>query len=208
MGCYKKAIFKTAIIGTLAMVSLGMILVAEARAGCGNLEGQKAGAVQPLLWQGTGQFGRVSFLLVADREASVDRIVGFWKATLLSENSPGIPDGTVIDAGFAQWHSDGTEILNSSRPAASSNFCLGIWKKTGMFHYTLNHFGLSSDPSTDKLLGPAQIREEIELDRGGDAYFGTFTIDQYDVSGHLLAHIQGTVTATRITVNTPLADVL
>jgi hypothetical protein len=110
-------------------------------------------------------------LLVADREASVDRIVGFWKATLVSEGSPGIPDGTVIDAGFAQWHSDGTEILNSSRPAASSNFCLGIWKKTGMFHYTLNHFGLSSDPSTDKLLGPAQIREEIELDHGGDAYF-------------------------------------
>jgi hypothetical protein len=32
-----------------------------------------------------------------------------------------------------------------------------------MFHYTLNHFALSSDPSTDKLLGPAQIREEIEL---------------------------------------------
>jgi hypothetical protein len=171
-----------------------MVLVAEARAGCGNLEGQKAGAVQPLSWQGTGQFGRVSFLLVADREASVDRIVGFWKATLLSENSPGIPDGTVIDAGFAQWHSDGTEILNSSRPAASSNFCLGIWKKTGMFHYTLNHFGLSSDPSTDKLLGPAQIREEIELDHGGDTYFGTFTIDQYDVSGHLLAHIEEIVT--------------
>jgi hypothetical protein len=32
MGCYKKPIFKTAIIGTLAMVSLGMVLVAEARA--------------------------------------------------------------------------------------------------------------------------------------------------------------------------------
>jgi hypothetical protein len=147
--CYKKPIFKTAIIGTLAMVSLGMVFVAEARAGCGNLEGHKAGAVQPLSRQGTGQFGPLSLLLVADREASVDRIVGFWKATLVSEGNSGIPDGTVIDAGFAQWHSDGTEILNSSRPAASSNFCLGIWKKTGMFHYTLNHFALSSDPSTD-----------------------------------------------------------
>ena len=75
MGCYKKPIFKTAIIGSLAMVSLGMVLVAEARAGCGNLEGQKAGAVQPLSWQGTGKFWRVSFLLVADREASVDQAV-------------------------------------------------------------------------------------------------------------------------------------
>jgi hypothetical protein len=208
MGCYKKPIFKTAIIGTVAIVSLGMVLVAEARAGCGDLAWHKAGGVQPPSWQRTGQFGPDSLLLVADREASVDRIVGFWKATLVSEGSSDIPDGTVVDAGLAQWHSDGTEILNSSRPAASSNFCLGIWKKTGVFHYTLNHFGLSSDPSTDKLLGPAQIREEIELDHGGDAYFGTFMIDQYDVSGHLLAHIQGTVAATRITVNTPLADVL
>jgi hypothetical protein len=30
----------------------------------------------------------------------------------------------VIDAGFAQWHSDGTEIMNSHAPA-TSNFCLG-----------------------------------------------------------------------------------
>ena len=178
MGCYKRATFKTAITGTLATLLLGMGLVAEASAGCGNLEGLKAGDIQPMSGQEMGQFRPVSLLLVAEREDSVDRIVGFWKVTIVSEGSPGIPDGTVIDAGFAQWHSDGTEILNSSRPAASSNFCLGIWKKTGMFHYTLNHFGLSSDPSTDKLLDPAQIREEIELDHSGDTYFGTFTIDQ------------------------------
>jgi hypothetical protein len=209
MGCCTKAIFKTAIIGTLAMVSLGMVFVAKAPAGCGNFEGYNESAIQPLSWQGAGEFGPGSLLLVADRDGSVDRIVGFWKTTFVSKGSPGIPDGKVIDAGFAQWHSDGTEILNSgSRPPASSNFCLGIWKKTGRFHYTLNHFGLSWDTSTDTPLGPAQIREEIELDHGGDSYSGTFTIDQYDVSGHLLVHIEGTVTATRITVNTPLVDVL
>jgi hypothetical protein len=47
--------------------------------------------------------------------------------------------------GFSQWHSDGTEILNSSRPPATSNFCLGVWEKTGPFAYKLNHFALSSD---------------------------------------------------------------
>jgi hypothetical protein len=209
MGCYKKAIFKTAITGTLAMVSLGMVRVAEAPAGCGNFEGYKAGAIQPLSWQGTGQFRPGPLLLIADRDDSVDRIVGFWKVTLVSKGSPGIPDGTVIDAGFAQWHSDGTEILNSgSRPPASSSFCLGIWKKTGRFHYTLNHFGLSWDTSTDSPLSPAQIRQEVELDHGGDSYVGKFWIDQYNVSGHPLVHIEGTVTATRVTVNTPLMDVL
>jgi hypothetical protein len=208
MGCYKRAIFKAAITGTLAMVSLGMVLVAEALAGCGNLEGHKAGAIQPQSWQRTGQFRPGSLLLVADRDDSVDRIVGFWKVKLVSEGNPGIPDGTVIDDGFTQWHPDGTEILNSSRPAASSNFCLGIWKKTEKFHYTLNHFTLSSDPTNDTLSSRGQLREEIDLDHGGDEYFGTFTIDDYDLSGHLLVHLRGTVHATRITVNTHLADVL
>jgi hypothetical protein len=208
MGRYKKAIFKPAINGTLAMVLLGMGLVAEASAGCGDLEWLKTGAIQPGSWQGKSEFRPGSLLLIADREGAVDRIVGFWKVTTMSEGNPGIPDGTVLDAGFAQWHADGTEILNSSRPAASGNFCLGVWKKTGSFHYTLNHFTLGSDPSTDTLSGRGQLREEIELDHGGDSYFGTFTSDGYDLSGHLLFHRQGSVIGTRITVNTSFADLL
>ena len=208
MGCYKKAIFKTARTGTVAMVLLEAGLVAEAPAGCVNIELHKTGAFQPLSWQETGQFRPASLLLVADRSDSVDQIVGYWKVKLVAEGNHGIPDGTVIDDGFTQWHSDGTEILNSSRPAASGNFCLGIWKKTGSFHYTLNHFTLGSDPITDTLSDRGQLREEIELDHGGDSYFGTFTLDDYDLSGHLLVHIQGTVAATHITVNTPFADVL
>jgi hypothetical protein len=208
MAFCRKAIFKTAITGTVAMASLGMVLVAEASAGCGNFEGYRASAIRPLSWQPPGQFEPGSLLLVAGQEGSVDRIVGFWKVTLLSKGTPGIPDGTEIDAGFTQWHSDGTEILNSSRPAASGNFCLGVWKETGNLHYTVNHFTLGSDPSTDTLSDRGQLREEIDLDHGGDAYFGTFTLDDYDLSGHLLVHLQGTVHATRITVNTHFADVL
>jgi len=190
------------------MVLLGTGLVAEASAGCANFEGYNAGAIQPLLWQGTDQFGPGSLVLIADRDSSVDRIVGFWKVKLVSEGNPGIPDGTVLNDGFAQWHPDGTEILNSSHPAASGNFCLGVWEKTGRFHYSLSHFILSSDPSTDTLSGRGQLREEIELDHGGDSYFGTFTSDGYDLSGNLLFHRQGTVIGTRITVNTPFADLL
>src|SRR5215472_236409 len=85
MGCYKKATFKTAITGTLAMVLLGMGLVSEASAGCANLEGLKAGATQPMSRQGTSQFRPGSLLLIADHEGSVDRIVGFWKVKLVSE---------------------------------------------------------------------------------------------------------------------------
>jgi hypothetical protein len=207
MGKYKKAMFKTAIAGTLAIGFL-TVLVADASAGCNSFEGYNAGAIQPGSWQAKGQFGPGSLVLIADRDSSVDRIVGFWKVKLVSEGNPGIPDGTVLDDGFAQWHPDGTEILNSSRPAASGNFCLGVWKKTGSFHYTLNHFTLGSNPSNDTLSGRGQLREEIELDHGGDSYFGTFTSDGYDLSGNLLVHRQGTVIGIRITVNTPFADVL
>ena len=57
MRCYKKAMFRTVITGTLAMVSLAMGLVTEAPAGCVNPPGFKAGAFQPISWQGTGEFG-------------------------------------------------------------------------------------------------------------------------------------------------------
>lgn len=204
MNYCKKASFKTGITGTLAVASLGMVLFAEASAACGNPEARKSAAVHPLLWQGTGQSSPVPLLPVADREDSVDRIVGLWKVTFETDN------GTVVDDGFAQWHADGTEIHNSSRPAASGNFCLGIWKKTGRIHYTLNHVLLSStltsDPVTDALSDRVQLREEIDLDHGGDAYSGTVTVDDYDLSGKLLAHLQWTVHATRVTVNTDLKE--
>ena len=134
-------------------------------------------------------------------------IVGFWHVKFISKGTTFIPDGTVVDMGFSQWHSDGTEILNSSRPPATSNFCLGVWEKTGPFTYKLNHFALSSDLNGN-MIGPANIREDVTLDVHGASYTGTFSIDQYDTSGNLLVHIIGEVKATRITVDTKVSDLL
>ena len=97
--------------------------------------------------------------------------------------------------------------MNSSRPPATSSFCLGVWQKSGPSSYELNHFALSSDLSGN-LIGPAQIREEITLNQKANQYEGTFTIDQYDVAGNLLVHIAGRVNATRVTVDTPVGVVL
>jgi len=134
-------------------------------------------------------------------------IVGFWHVKFISKGTGFIPDGTVVDQGFSQWHSDGTEILNSSRPPATSNFCLGVWQKTGPFAYKLNHFALSSDLNGN-MIGPANVREDVTLDAHGTSYSGTFSIDQYDTSGNRLVHITGEVKATRITVDTKLSDIL
>ena len=200
MRYHTKAMFRIAITGTLAMVSLAIGFVTEASAGCPNLPGLKAGAFQPISWQRTGEFGPGSPLLVADRDDSVDGIVGFWRVKYV------LPDGSVLDDAYQQWHSDGTEIHNSAGPAAQGNICLGIWKKTGRSHYTLNHFYLGWDPATNTLQARVQIHEEVDLDRSGDNQSGTFTIDDYDLEGNLLGHFQGTVHATRITVKTDFKD--
>jgi hypothetical protein len=161
--------------------------------------------LQPLLWGDEGQFVNASF---AEKGSEADHIVGFWKAKFTAEgNSGGPPDGTVIDSPFVQWHSDGTEIMNSTRIPATSSFCLGIWHKTGKLTYELNHFALSFDTSNN-FVGPAQIREQITLDKKGNTYSGTFTIDQYNPAGTLLAEVKGNLTATRVTVDTTINQVL
>lgn len=57
-----------------------------------------------------------------------DPIVGMWKVAFLAKGNTGLdapPDGTPIDSAIVQWHADGTEIMNSGRPAQDGNFCLG-----------------------------------------------------------------------------------
>jgi len=201
-----KAMFGTVRVA-LGVVMFGTAFASMANAQCAYFEGSRAPASleqQPSSRSGRAQLRPASLLVASehDRESDNDAIVGFWKVTFVAQGNPGIPDGTVIDFGYAQWHGDGTEILNSSRPPATGNFCLGVWKKLGQSRYKLNHFALSSDLGGN-MIGPANIREEVTLGRDGNTYAGTFTIDQLDLSGNLLAHVAGMVTATRITVDTP-----
>ena len=58
-------------------------------------------------------------------------IVGMWNFQFVSKgntaHNPSIPDGALLDFGYHQVHSDGTEIINSSGHApATENFCLGV----------------------------------------------------------------------------------
>jgi hypothetical protein len=130
-------------------------------------------------------------------------IVGLWKVKFVSPNTPGTNDGhvTVVDEGYATWHSDGTEIMNSGRPAVTGNFCMGVWEKTRRGTIKLNHWALAWDPGSN-FVGPANIKEEVVLDKSENNYYGTFTIDQYASDGKtVLVHIAGSVTGQRITVD-------
>jgi hypothetical protein len=138
--------------------------------------------------------------------ATPDPIVGFWYIKLTAEgNVPGPPDGTVIDWGLQQFHSDGTEILNSG--SGPKRFCLGVWVKgTGPSKYELNHFPLDYPDATT--LHIINLREKITLSRDHANMTGTFTFDVYDAGGNLLQHIAGNVEGRRLTMSSSAQDIL
>jgi hypothetical protein len=205
----------TTIVG---LVLVGTILTATASAEClSYLPGHKTGAVvSPQSWSGA-TFRPASLLMISDHDSEDAPIVGFWKVTFTAEGNgkEGPPDDTPIDSAYVQWHSDGTEIMNSGRPPQNGDICLGVWEKTGKFRYKLNHFATGNviDPNDPTAIGPpggpTQIVEDIILSRDGNHYTGMFTLDAYDTNHVLLpgGHIIGVITATRITVHTPVTSV-
>jgi hypothetical protein len=198
------------------IVLIATLLTTRANAECGNLARPKAGAaLQPQSWQGDGIFQQGSLLLISNHDDD-DPIVGMWQVKFTAEGNTGSmapPDGTPIDNAIVQWHNDRTEIMNSGRPAQDGNFCLGVWEHAGRLKYKLNHFALGNDTTNAPTgignpAGPTHITENIVLSRDGNTYTGSFVLDAYDTSGNNVAHIIGNISATRITVNTPVSSLL
>ncbi len=197
----------------LGIVLVGTVLTLQANAACGTLDGLKPGAsLHPQSFEGRNYFEGNSLLLVADHDD--DSIVGMWKVTLTAMgNLAGPPDGVVLDSAFVQWHSDGTEIMNSGRPPQDGDICLGVWEKTGRSRYRLNHFALGYDTANapsgiGNPTGPTRIVEDILVSRDGNHYAGTFILDAYDLAGVNIGHVVGVIKATRVTVHTQIGDVL
>jgi hypothetical protein len=200
-----KTIYRAITKGLGAGVLL-TLLVTQASAGCGDLSNYQG----PFKIVQRGGLGLISpataTAKASDSGGSEASIVGMWKIQFIaagnSARNPPIPDGAVIDFGYTQLHSDGTEILNSGAHSPSTqNFCLGVWGKTGFLAYELNHFALSYDSLTGGLMNYVNIREQLTLSPSGDMYTGTFTIDVYDTNQNHVDHIAGNITATRITVD-------
>ncbi len=141
------------------------------------------------------------------RGGSSASMVGMWQFQLISKgntgNNPSIPDGALIDFGFTQWHSDGTEIQNSAG-VPGGGFCLGVWGQTGYLTFELNHFPIAFNSTTGAVANYINIREQNTLSPSGDSYTGTFTEDVYDPKGNHVTHLAGTVVATRITVDSSI----
>jgi hypothetical protein len=112
------------------------------------------------------------------------------------------------------WHNDGTEIMNSGRPAQDGDFCMGVWVKAGANRYKLNHFAWGGNDTTNapsgigNPQGPTHVIETVILSSDATSYSGKFTLVVYDTSGHVTATIRGTISATRITIDTTVPSFL
>jgi hypothetical protein len=186
----------------VAMLSL-LSSASPAQAACADISSylQRGGA------DGRGPIAPAARLIANDK-----LIVGLWQFRFTSVGNDVapvfIPDGAPLDDGYAQWHEDGTEIMNSFRDPATSNFCLGVYASTAVRSVHLNHFALSWD-NTGQLCTPAagqsscfvgrtNIQEDVTVDKQGDTYSGTVTIDQYDQNGQHMFRLHGNVAARRI----------
>jgi len=206
------------LLTALVLSAAGFSVANSAQAGCGlMLPTLKPSAWNPLTQTSPtlrsavyrpAEEGR--FLMISDDGGWPGNagIVGMWRFQLLA------PDGTtVVDDGYAQWHSDGTEIQNSGVHAPDTgNFCLGVWQQVGPNKYRLNHFPLgwtgTGGGGTNHPAVAIQLTETVKL-TDNDHITGTFTLTAYswdgsdglNVGSMLGPPLMGTVTATRVTIN-------
>jgi hypothetical protein len=196
---------------SLGIAIIAAVLAPGASAGCANLPARPAASNGPnqhsYLVQAAYRPGR--FVLV-DAPAGAD-VVGLWHVVFTQNTNFG---GGLFDDSYAEWHSDGTEIMNSGvHSPATGNFCMGAWTKTGPSTYTLKHIALDYSMQPVGSATPSVIviiREEVTVDRTGNHFTGWFTADIYAPYSTALpatpgAHIAqvgaGTVTGARITAD-------
>jgi hypothetical protein len=203
-------IIKTRLAAAVGAAALAAGFTSTASAGCSPFEsvpapGQRAAPSTPAPkapavngYEGVQlvQAASITGFQRADWHFDDPVIVGLWHIQFIL--GEGTPDEMVIDDGFATWHADGTELMNSGRPPITGSFCMGVWKQTGPFSFSLNHFALSWDETGKNFIGPTNIRETVTVDRRGNSYTGHFTITQFDPDGNNLGGPSGTIKATRI----------
>jgi hypothetical protein len=140
--------------------------------------------------------GYAMLLQVGEESSRQPSIVGFWHFKQASGMN-------TFDAGYEEFHSDGTEIFNSgSRAPDTGNFCMGVWQQVSPYHYKLNHraIGWVSGGTTPAYI--ATILEDLTLSHDGNSFSGRYKVTAYDLTGHFLQVISsGKVTGARVTVS-------
>jgi hypothetical protein len=124
-------------------------------------------------------------------------IVGMWEVTLLA-------GGSVYEHAFQQFTSDGLEVQNSGLiPPLFGNVCYGVWKQQNATSIVLKHYGWTFDAGGN-FAGTFVMTATLKLPSPASSnYTGTFVADIVLPSGQAdpAQHAEGTISASRITVN-------
>ncbi len=193
---------------------LAVAMVPSALAQCGINKNY----IRPAAWH--SQLGSAHFLRAAlfndDDDRDGPSIVGMWHTTFTAHTMNGnpIPSNAypVIDNSMVVFHSDRTEIMESARPPQDGNFCLGVWEKTGVRSYYVNHLPWLGNDTANAPSGignptaGAQITERVSLSEDGNKYSGSFTLVAYNLDGSKAVTFTGALAGTRITTSTPFSS--
>jgi hypothetical protein len=173
-------------------------------------------AVKPSVWH--PQAGGAHLRMIGDGDwDGAGSIVGMWHVVFTAHTAGGAPLPTpmVVDNALVTWHPDHTEIMNSVRPPQDGNFCMGVWEQTGRDQYYLNHFAWyanefpnSTNNGIGQAEGPTHIQEWVTVSPDGNHFTGSFALTAYTGSNGILASFTGSLSGTRITVNTTEEDLV
>jgi hypothetical protein len=198
----------------MGALALAFLMIPSAVAQCGLGLGNKP--IKPSSWN-PDSGPALATLLPAGYYDSDDHkasIVGMWHVVFTAETMNKAPFSGVIDNAVVVFHTDGTEIMNSARPAQDGAFCLGVWEPIGKNKYFLNHIPWLGNDTTNapsgigNPQGGAQILEEVEVSPTGNSYTGTFKLTAYDPTGKVTVTFTGALKGTRITTSTSFSDLL
>jgi hypothetical protein len=188
-----KISLKSTAIGLAAFGALA--IAAPAWAGCGD-----AATKTPAMFE-KGQAGDAHLIRVSNGP----QIAGLWSVTFYQGNTQ-----NVFDFGYAAWHADGTEIMNSgTRAPSTENFCMGVWAQTGPQTYRLVHYALSYDPAAVTQTNPAGlaakvvITENVSLNGQGNGFAGSYSmaVYPYPFTSGSVPGPSGKITGQRLTAN-------
>ncbi len=150
----------------------------------------------------TGRFQLAAAALTGQEEEDergefgLEPIVGLWKTDFED------PADGYSDKGYAVWHSDHTEFMNSTRPPSVGAICQGVWEKIGHSTYKLNHFALGYMDGVH-LTSLYRFKEIVTVDRSGRSFSGTFSIEAVDPITHgSQGTYKGTLTAEKVGIHT------
>jgi hypothetical protein len=134
-----------------------------------------------------------------EKNESKATILGLWKEIYFA-------GGVLNDVGFGHFNAGGTELINDVGALdAGNNFCIGAWKKVGPRRYDFVHPFFVFDDSGKKATGVVIVKAYIVVSRDGNRFRGTWTQDNYELSGNIVPgfHFDGPVTGTRIAPGLP-----